>query len=77
MALQDVQAGCAFNACKTCRQAALVRLQCSASPVDHSQGTGIVLGDPTARRHAANRVRHSMMTRQDVPDAVKDNICYF
>jgi hypothetical protein len=48
MGLQDMLAGGAFNACKTCRHAATVHLQCNAGPDGHSQGTAIVSGDPTA-----------------------------
>jgi hypothetical protein len=63
MSLQDVRAGSAFNAYKTCGQAATVRLQCSAGPVDHSPNTTTVPGDPTARYHAADQEWCSMTTR--------------
>jgi hypothetical protein len=50
MGLQDVQVGGVFNAYKMCRQAAIVRLQCSTDPVDHSQGT---LQCQVTRQHVA------------------------
>jgi hypothetical protein len=37
MGLQYMWVGCTFNACKTCGQAATVRLQCNVGPVDHSR----------------------------------------
>jgi hypothetical protein len=36
MILQDVRAGSAVHACKTCGQVPTICLQCSADPVDHS-----------------------------------------
>jgi hypothetical protein len=36
MILQDVRAGSAVHACKTCEQVATIYLQCSANLVDHS-----------------------------------------
>jgi hypothetical protein len=53
MGLQDVRVGNTVNACKMCRQAA------------------IVPGDPTAWRHAANRVQRGRMTGPDVPTPLK------
>jgi hypothetical protein len=46
MRMQNMRADNAFNACKTCGQAATVRLWCSTGPIDHSQDTTIVPGDP-------------------------------
>jgi hypothetical protein len=54
MGLQDVQTGSIVNACKACRHAATVRLQCSADTMDHSPVTATVLSDSTARRHTAD-----------------------
>jgi hypothetical protein len=54
MGLQDMRAGGTFNAHMTCGQAATVRLQCNTGPVDYSQGTATVPGDPTARCHIAD-----------------------
>jgi hypothetical protein len=48
ISLQDVRAGSAVNACKTCGQVAIVWLQCSAGPVNHSPSTAIVPSDPAA-----------------------------
>jgi hypothetical protein len=75
--LQDMQAGSAFNAYKKCGQAAIVWLQCSTAPIDHSPSTATVSGDPTAWCHIADRERHGRTTRQDAPHAIKDIICYF
>jgi D-hexose-6-phosphate mutarotase len=77
MGLQDVRASSTFNAYKTCEQAATVWLQCSADHVDHLHGTTTVLGDPIARCHVVDRVRPGRTTRQDVPHAIEDIICYF
>jgi hypothetical protein len=44
MGLQNICAGSAVNACKTCGHAATVQLQCSASTVNHSPGIVIVQG---------------------------------
>jgi hypothetical protein len=54
MGLQDVWTGGTFNACKTYGQTAIVQLQCSVDPVDHSQGTARVPDDPIARCHVAD-----------------------
>jgi hypothetical protein len=54
MCLQDVWAGNTINVCKTCVQAAIVRLQCSASTVDHSPDTTTVPGDAIAWCHTAD-----------------------
>jgi hypothetical protein len=77
MDLQDMRAGSAFNAYKKCGQAAIVWLQCSTAPVDHSPSTATVSGDPTAWCHIADQERHGRTTRQDAPHAIKDIICYF
>jgi hypothetical protein len=45
MGLQEVQVGSTVNAEKTCKHAAIVQLQCSASPVDHSPGIATVPDD--------------------------------
>jgi hypothetical protein len=66
-----VRAGSAVNVCKTCGHVTIVRLQYNASTVDHSPDIATVLGDLTARRHAANRVRRGRMTRPDVPMPLK------
>jgi hypothetical protein len=57
MGLQDVRAGSAVNACKACRQVATMRIQCSASTMDHTPGTAIVPSDLTSRCHTADRVQ--------------------
>jgi hypothetical protein len=54
MGLQDVRADNTVNACKACIQAATVRLQYSASTIDHSPSTAIVPSDSTAWRHTAD-----------------------
>jgi hypothetical protein len=54
MGLQDVRVGSIVNVYKACRQAATVRLQCSANIVDHSPDTSTVLNDSTARCHTAD-----------------------
>jgi hypothetical protein len=77
MDLQDMRAGSAFNAYKKCGQAAIVWLQCSTAPVDHSPSTATVSGDPTTWCHIADREPHGRTTRQDAPHAIKDIICYF
>jgi hypothetical protein len=71
MGLQDMQAGTAINVYKMHRQAAIVWLQCSAGPVDHSSGIATVPGDPTARHHAADRVRRGRMMRKGMHHAVE------
>jgi hypothetical protein len=45
MGLQEVQVGSTVNAEKTCKHVAIVQLQCSASPVDHSPGIATVPDD--------------------------------
>jgi hypothetical protein len=49
MGLQDVQVDNIVNACKACRQTATMRLQCSASTMDHSPNTATVPSDSTTR----------------------------
>jgi hypothetical protein len=56
MDLQDVYASNTVNACKACRQAGIVRLQCSTSIMDNSPSTVTVSSDCTTRRHTADRV---------------------
>jgi hypothetical protein len=56
--LQDMWVGSTVNACKACRQAATMRLQCSASTMDHSLGTATVPNELTSRCHTAGRVQH-------------------
>jgi hypothetical protein len=56
MGLQDVRAGSAANACKACRHVATMRLQYSASTMDHSLDTITVTSDLTTRRHTTDRV---------------------
>jgi hypothetical protein len=52
------------------------QLQYITDPVDHSQDTATVSGDPIGRCHAADRVQRGWTTRQGVPHAAKDIICY-
>jgi hypothetical protein len=55
--MQDVWVGSVVNACKACKQAAIVRVQYNASTMDHSSGTVIVPTDSTARHHTTDRVQ--------------------
>jgi hypothetical protein len=48
MDLQDVRAGSAFNACKTCGLVATVQQQYNTDPIDHSQDTATMPCDRTA-----------------------------
>jgi hypothetical protein len=45
---------CAVNACKACRQAAIVRLQYNTSNMDHSPSIAIVPSDSTTLRHTTD-----------------------
>jgi hypothetical protein len=71
MSLQDMRAGSAVNACKTCEHAATVRLQYNINTVGHSSGPTIVLADPIALSHAADRGWRGRTTRPDVPTSLK------
>jgi hypothetical protein len=53
MGLQEVQAGTAASACKTCRKLAIVWLHYSASTIDYSPVTATVQGDLIGWCHAA------------------------
>jgi hypothetical protein len=52
--LQDMWANSVVKAYKACGQAATVRLQCSASTIDHSPDIAAVLSDSTACHHVAD-----------------------
>jgi hypothetical protein len=77
MGLQDMRAGDISNACKTCEHVAIVRLQYCTGPVDHSHDTATVPGDLTGQHHSMDRAQRGRTTRQDIPHAVEDIICYF
>jgi hypothetical protein len=42
------------------------QLQCSVSPIDHSQGTTTVPGDATGHSHVADHVQRGGTTREGV-----------
>jgi hypothetical protein len=76
MGLQNVRACSAVNAYKTCKQMAIVQLQCSVSTVDHTPGTATVSRASTPRCHTADRVRRGRTTRKGIPHTTEDNIYY-
>jgi hypothetical protein len=55
MGLQDVQTESVVKAYKAYIHVATVRLQCSASTMDHSPDTTTVPSESTARHHTADR----------------------
>jgi hypothetical protein len=52
-------------------------LQCNASATDHLLCTATVQGDLAAWCHATDQGRRDWRTRQVVPHAIEDIICYF
>jgi hypothetical protein len=74
MSLQDVLASSVVNACKACGHVGIVRLQCSASAMDHSSSTAIVPNDSTARRHTADHSSRGKIDKTRRAHAVQDII---